>query len=153
MPSVSNRSKTMNSIQRSHHASLTTYFQMITERSIKLLSSVMLISANRIKVLRLWLTCFEDRPIRILTFAWWMLKTRKTMVSWQAFPSLPPRAPLAFPSRPKPPFLSLSNACHAGYPMVCLYGLRRQYGRCSGLPNKRGGTWRIAFMLPDFFSY
>ena len=40
----------------------------------------------------------------------------KTMVSWQAFPSpLPPRAPLAFPSRPKPPFPSLSNACHAGY--------------------------------------
>ena len=33
---------------------------MITERSIKLLSSVMLISTNRIKVLRLWLTCFED---------------------------------------------------------------------------------------------
>ena len=28
---------------------------------------------------------------------------------------LPPRAPLAFPSRPKPPFPSLSNACHAGY--------------------------------------
>ena len=28
----------------------------------------------------------------------------KTMVSWQAFSSLPPRAPLAFPSRPKPPF-------------------------------------------------
>ena len=46
------------------HASLTTYFEMITERSIKLLSSVMLISANRIKVLRLWLTCFEDGPIR-----------------------------------------------------------------------------------------
>ena len=72
---------------------------MITERSIKLLSSVMLISANRIKVLRLWLTCFEDWPIRILTFAWWMLKTRNTMVSWHAFPSLPPRAPLVFLSR------------------------------------------------------
>ena len=56
---------------------------MITERSIKLLSSVMLISANRIKVLRLWLTCFEDWPIRILTFAWWRVKTRNTMVSWQ----------------------------------------------------------------------
>ena len=89
---------------------------MITERSIKLLSSVMLISANRIKVLRLWLTCFEDGPIRILTFAWWMLKTRKTMVSWQAFPSPPPRAPLAFLSHLKLPFPSLSNACHAGYP-------------------------------------
>ena len=88
---------------------------MITERSIKLLSRVMLISANRIKVSRLWLTCFEDRPIRILTFAWWMLKTRKTMVSWQAFPSLPPRAPLAFLSHLKLPFPSLSNACHAGY--------------------------------------
>ena len=25
------------------------------------------------------------------------------------------RAPLAFPSRPKSPFPSLSNACHAGY--------------------------------------
>ena len=77
---------------------------MITERSIKLLSSVMLISAYRIKVWRLWLTCFEDGPIRILTFAWWMLKTRKTMVSWQAFPSLPPRAPLAFLSHLKLPF-------------------------------------------------
>ena len=77
---------------------------MITERSIKLLSSVMLISANRIKVWRLWLTCFEDGPIRILSFAWWMLKTRKTMVSWQAFPSLPPRAPLAFLSHLKLPF-------------------------------------------------
>ena len=40
----------------------------------------------------------------------------KTMVSWQAFPrSLPPCGPLAFPSRPKPPFLSFSKACHAGY--------------------------------------
>ena len=29
--------------------------------------------------------------------------------------SLPPRAPLAFPSRQKPPFPSLSNACHADY--------------------------------------
>ena len=49
-----------------------------------------------------------------------MLITRKTMVSWQAFPSLLPRAPLAFLSRPKLPFLklpfpSLSNASHAGY--------------------------------------
>ena len=49
-----------------------------------------------------------------------MLITRKTMVSWQAFPSLLPRAPLAFLSRlklpfPKLPFPSLSNACHAGY--------------------------------------
>ena len=40
------------------------------------------------------------------------------MVSWQAFPSLPPSAPLAFPSRPKPPFPSLSNACHAGYTKI-----------------------------------
>ena len=42
------------------------------------------------------------------------------MVSWQAFPSLLPRAPLAFLSRlklpfPKLPFPSLSNAWHAGY--------------------------------------
>ena len=65
---------------------------MITERSIKLLSSVML-STNWIKVFRL---CFEDWPIRILTFAWWMLKARNTIVSWQAFPSLPPHAHLAF---------------------------------------------------------
>ena len=85
---------------------------MITVRSIKLLSSVMLISTNRIKVLRLWLTCFEDWPIRILTFTWWMLKTRNTMVSWQAFSSLPPRAPLAFLSRLKLPFFPLSNACY-----------------------------------------
>ena len=61
------------------------------------------------------MTCFEDGPIRILTFAWWMLKTRKTMVSRQAFPSLPPCAPLAFLSHLKLPFPSLSNACHAGY--------------------------------------
>ena len=67
---------------------------MITERSIKLLSSVMLISTNQIRVLRLWLTCFEDWPIRILTFAWWMLKTRKTVVSWQVFLSLPTCRPL-----------------------------------------------------------
>ena len=33
-----------------------------------------------------------------------MLKMRKTMVSWQAFPSLPPRAPLAFLLKPKTPF-------------------------------------------------
>ena len=39
----------------------------------------------------------------------------KTMVSWQAFPSLPPRAPLALLSHLKLPFPSLSNACHAGY--------------------------------------
>ena len=43
------------------------------------------------------------------------------MVSWQAFSSLLPRAPLAFLSRlklpsPKLPFPSLSNAYHAGYP-------------------------------------
>ena len=42
------------------------------------------------------------------------------MVSWQAFPSLLPRAPLAFLSQlklffPKLPFPSLANACHAGY--------------------------------------
>ena len=49
-----------------------------------------------------------------------MLKTRKTMVSWQAFPSLPPRAPLAFLSHLKLPFPSLSNACHAGYMQVDL---------------------------------
>ena len=39
----------------------------------------------------------------------------KTMVSWQAFLSLPPRAPLAFLWRLKLPFPSLSNARHAGY--------------------------------------
>ena len=55
-----------------------------------------MLSTNWIKVFRLWLICFEDWPIRILTFAWWMLKARNTMVSWQAFPSLPPRAHLAF---------------------------------------------------------
>ena len=37
------------------------------------------------------------------------------MVSWQAFPFLPPRAPPAFLSGLKLPFRSLSNACHAGY--------------------------------------
>ena len=37
------------------------------------------------------------------------------MVSWQASPSLLPRAPLAFLSLLKLPFRSLSNACHAGH--------------------------------------
>ena len=55
-----------------------------------------MLSTSWIKVFRLWLTCFEGWSIRILTFAWWMLKVRNTMVSWQAFPSLPPRAHLAF---------------------------------------------------------
>ena len=51
------------------------------------------------------MACFEDGPIRILAFAWWMLKTEKTMVSWQAFPSLPPssRAPRVSLA-PKTPF-------------------------------------------------
>ena len=44
-----------------------------------------------------------------------MLISKKAMVSWQAFPSLLPRAPLVFLSRLKLPFPSLSNACHAGY--------------------------------------
>ena len=34
--------------------------------------------------------------------------------------SLPPCAPLASPSRPKPPFLSFSNAYHAGYSLLNL---------------------------------
>ena len=88
-----------------------------------LLSSVMLISTNQIKVLRLWLTCFEVWPITILTFACWMLKTRKTMVSWQAFPSLPPGTPRVFlaPKTPFPfPFPSLSNACHVGNTVWCV---------------------------------
>ena len=47
------------------------------------------------------------------------------MVSWQAFPSLLPRAPLAFLSRlklpfPKLPFPSLSNACHAATNKWCI---------------------------------
>ena len=36
-------------------------------------------------------------------------------------------------------------------PMVYLYGLRNQYGTCSGLPNKGSGTWRIIW-VSDFFS-
>ena len=42
------------------------------------------------------------------------------MVFWQAFPSLPPRAPLAFLSHLKLPFPSLSNACHAGYNYILI---------------------------------
>ena len=40
------------------------------------------------------------------------------MVSWQVFPSLPPRVPLdlMFLTRLKIPFPPLSNACHTGYP-------------------------------------
>ena len=57
------------------------------------------------------------------------------MVSWQAFPSLLPRAPLAFLSRPKLPFLklpfpSLSNASHAGY--VKRYMTKRWFSRIVG---------------------
>ena len=103
---------------------------------MKLISSVILISTNRIKVLRLWLTCFEDWPIRILTFAWWMLKTRNTMVSWQAFPSLPPRAPLTFLLRLKLPFPSLSTpATQANSPPVP--------------PNERRRT-RVSYEQNDF---
>ena len=46
-----------------------------------------------------------------------MLKTRKTMVSWQAFLSLPPCTPLVFLSLLQVPFPSLSNTCHVGYIM------------------------------------
>ena len=51
------------------------------------------------------------------------------MVSLQAFPTLPPRAPLAFLSRQKLPFPSLSNACHAGYYNVYLIC----YWFCNGI--------------------
>ena len=86
------------------------------------------------------------------------------MVSWQAFPSLPPRAPLALLSHLKLPFPSLSNACHAGY--VCAFSIfsgpdylgawnrLRAYNRkftalaslsgdeiAGGEVGARGGTW------------
>ena len=51
------------------------------------------------------------------------------MVSWQAFPSLPPRAPLA----PKTPFPSLSNACHAGYSQLSAVIIQRLVDREKGL--------------------
>ena len=40
-------------------------------------------------------------------------------------------APLAFLSRPKPPFPSLSNACHAGYCDSCYYNEMR-FGETRG---------------------
>ena len=96
------------------HASLTTYFEMITERSIKLLSSVMLISANRIKVLRLWLTCFEDGLIRIFVD----VKNEKnngllagvSLPSFSRAPrvSLAPKTPFPFPFKRLPRRLCLS---------------------------------------------
>ena len=49
------------------------------------------------------------------------------MVPWQVFPSLPrslpPYVPPRFPCPPKPPFLSNSNACYAGY--YFLFKVRR----------------------------
>ena len=62
------------------------------------------------------------------------------MVSWQAFPSLPPCAPLAFLSRLKLPFPSLSNACHAGYNKnrrVACYRRFNEIRGCSELPTIR----------------
>ena len=51
------------------------------------------------------------------------------MVFLQAFPALPPRPPLAFLSRQKLPFPSLSNACHAGYYSIYLIF----YWFCNGI--------------------
>ena len=88
---------------------------MITEiTSVKLLSTVML-STDWIKVLRLWLTCFEDWPIRILTIALVDVKIEKYngLLAGVSFPpsSPSPRVSLV----PKQlPFPSLSNAFHAG---------------------------------------
>ena len=51
------------------------------------------------------------------------------MVSLQTFPSLPPRTPLAFLSRQKLPFPSLSNACHTGcYNVYLIF-----YWFCNGI--------------------
>ena len=60
--------------------------------------------------------------------------------------SLPPRAPLAFPSRPKPLSPSLSNACHAGYVLAF----------CSGVGAGLGFFWtarrsRIRFKISPLF--
>ena len=52
------------------------------------------------------------------------------MVFLQAFPARPPpRAPLAFLSRQKLPFPSLSNACNAGYYNIYLIF----YWFCNGI--------------------
>ena len=51
------------------------------------------------------------------------------MVFLQAFPALPPRAPLAFLSRQKLPFPSLSNARHPGYYNIYLIF----YWFCNGM--------------------
>ena len=51
------------------------------------------------------------------------------MVFLQAFPALPPRAPLAFLSRQKLPFPSLSNACQTGYCNIYLIF----YWFCNGI--------------------
>ena len=48
-------------------------------------------------------------------------------------PSLPPSSRAPIFSRPKLPFLSFSNACHAGYPLPALLVLER---------GARTGLWR-----------
>ena len=54
--------------QYSQRSLASTVFQASRVRSAEL-RKLEHVSTNRIKVLRLWLTCFEDWPIRILTFA------------------------------------------------------------------------------------
>ena len=62
---------------------------------------------------------------------------RRLKVSWQAFPSLPPRAPLAFLPHLKLPFPSLSNACHAGYCTASQLWAKRSISR---KPQDEGGS-------------
>ena len=74
---------------------------------------------------RLFRTCFERQILILFSIVSHksersplMMRGRvhavRHTVAWR-FSSLPPRAPLAFLSRPKPSFPSLSNTWHADY--------------------------------------
>ena len=62
------------------------------------------------------------------------------MVSWQAFLSLPPRAPLAFLWRLKLPFPSLSNARHAGYSAARYTYINTYRGQIPSQESREGQT-------------
>ena len=98
----------MNSVQKSHYTSRTTYFKMITERS-----AVMLISTNLINKYqgRDWHVINQDFNMCLVD-----VYNMKIMAYLQAFPSVPPSSPTPPASRfftAQNPLSLSSNACHA----------------------------------------